>query len=101
MQHAEQVEYIALGSCSLKSCLVAEGKADCYLRLGPTGEWDTGAVHVIVEEAGGKILDSEFTALSYNQRTTLANPDFMVMGKASIPWSDLVKSRPTERDLSA
>ncbi|WP_027669347.1 3'(2'),5'-bisphosphate nucleotidase CysQ [Rheinheimera baltica] len=101
MQHAEKVEYIALGSCSLKSCLVAEGKADCYLRLGPTGEWDTGAVHVIVEEAGGKILDSEFTALSYNQRTTLANPDFMVMGKASIPWSDLVKSRPTERDLSA
>lgn len=94
------VEYIALGSCSLKSCLVAEGKADCYLRLGPTGEWDTGAVHVIVEEAGGKILDSEFTPLSYNQRDTLANPDFMVMGQASTPWPDLIKARRTERDLS-
>jgi 3'(2'), 5'-bisphosphate nucleotidase len=97
-EHA--VEYIALGSCSLKSCLVAEGKADCYLRLGPTGEWDTGAVHVIVEEAGGKILDSEFTPLSYNQRDTLANPDFMVMGQASMPWPDLIKARRTERDLS-
>ncbi|MEO3866583.1 3'(2'),5'-bisphosphate nucleotidase CysQ [Rheinheimera fenheensis] len=94
------VEYIALGSCSLKSCLVAEGKADCYLRLGPTGEWDTGAVHVIVEEAGGKILDSEFTPLSYNQRDTLANPDFMVMGQASTPWPELIKARRTERDLS-
>jgi 3'(2'), 5'-bisphosphate nucleotidase len=101
LQSQHDVEYIALGSCSLKSCLVAEGKADCYLRLGPTGEWDTGAVHVIVEEAGGKILDSEFTPLSYNQRDTLANPDFMVMGQASIPWPKLIKSRPTERSLTA
>ena len=101
LHSTEHVEYIALGSCSLKSCLVAEGKADCYMRLGPTGEWDTGAVHVIVEEAGGKILDSEFTALSYNQRDTLANPDFMVMGQASIPWQQLVKSRPTQRNLTA
>lgn len=101
LQSQHDVEYIALGSCSLKSCLVAEGKADCYMRLGPTGEWDTGAVHVIVEEAGGKILDSEFTPLSYNQRDTLANPDFMVMGQASIPWPKLIKSRPTERSLTA
>lgn len=101
LQSQHDVEYIALGSCSLKSCLVAEGKADCYMRLGPTGEWDTGAVHVIVEEAGGKILDSEFIPLSYNQRDTLANPDFMVMGQASIPWPKLIKARPTERSLTA
>uniref|UniRef100_A0A486XNH9 3'(2'),5'-bisphosphate nucleotidase CysQ n=1 Tax=Rheinheimera sp. BAL341 TaxID=1708203 RepID=A0A486XNH9_9GAMM len=100
LQSKDEVEYIALGSCSLKSCLVAEGKADCYLRLGPTGEWDTGAVHVIVEEAGGKILDSEFIPLSYNQRDTLANPDFMVMGQASMPWPQLIKARRTERSLS-
>ena len=30
LQQPEQAEFIALGSCSLKSCLVAEGKADCY-----------------------------------------------------------------------
>lgn len=100
LQSDEAAEYIALGSCSLKSCLVAEGKADCYLRLGPTGEWDTGAVHVIVEEAGGKILDSEFMPLSYNQRDTLANPDFMVIGQTEVPWSDLIKARRTERQLT-
>lgn len=100
LQADEAAEYIALGSCSLKSCLVAEGKADCYLRLGPTGEWDTGAVHVIVEEAGGKILDSEFMPLSYNQRDTLANPDFMVIGQTEVPWSDLIKARRTERQLT-
>ncbi|MCB5227241.1 3'(2'),5'-bisphosphate nucleotidase CysQ [Alishewanella sp. 16-MA] len=95
----QQVEYIPLGSCSLKSCLVAEGKADCYLRLGPTGEWDTGAVHVIVEEAGGKILDSQFAPLSYNQRETLANPDFMVIGQAAASWSDLIRAKSTTRIL--
>lgn len=87
----QQVEYIALGSCSLKSCLVAEGGADCYVRLGPTGEWDTGAVHVIVEEAGGKILDSSFAPLSYNQRESLANPNFVVMGQADLPWAQLIQ----------
>ncbi|MBU2113995.1 MAG: 3'(2'),5'-bisphosphate nucleotidase CysQ [Gammaproteobacteria bacterium] len=101
LQADEAVDYIALGSCSLKSCLVAEGKADCYLRLGPTGEWDTGAVQVIVEEAGGKILDSEFMPLSYNQRDTLANPDFMVIGQTEVPWPDLIKARRTERQLTS
>jgi len=78
---------------------VAEGKADCYLRLGPTGEWDTGAVQVIVEEAGGKILDSQFAPLSYNQRETLGNPDFMVIGAAVQPWPELIKARQTAREL--
>ncbi len=99
LSERQSVEYIPLGSCSLKSCLVAEGKADCYLRLGPTGEWDTGAVHIIVEEAGGKILDSQFAPLSYNQRETLANPDFMVIGQAELPWRELIQAKPTTRPL--
>lgn len=84
------VEVIPLGSCALKSCLIAEGKADCYLRLGPTGEWDTGACQCIVEEAGGKILDSEFNPLSYNQRDTFENPDFMVLGCAD-SWQGIIR----------
>ena len=35
-------ERIAIGS-SIKFCFVAEGTADCYLRLGPTMEWDVAA----------------------------------------------------------
>lgn len=35
-------ERIAIGS-SLKFCLVAEGTADCYVRVGPTMEWDVAA----------------------------------------------------------
>ena len=45
----KEKELISIGS-SLKICLVAEGEADIYPRLGPTMEWDTGAVHVIANK---------------------------------------------------
>ena len=47
----KEKELIAIGS-SLKICLVAEGEADIYPRLGPTMEWDTGAAHAIIIESG-------------------------------------------------
>ncbi|AWB68665.1 3'(2'),5'-bisphosphate nucleotidase [Saccharobesus litoralis] len=93
-------EMVPLGSASLKSCFIAEGKADCYLRIGPTGEWDTGASHCIIEEAGGRILDSEFNGLSYNKRDTFANPDFMVLGNQDIAWHDVIKPHKTTRKLT-
>lgn len=83
-------EYVPLGSCSLKNCIIAEGLADCYLRIGPTGEWDTGASHCILEQAGGSIIDSEFNPLSYNRRESLMNPDFMSLGNQSIDWNKIV-----------
>ncbi len=46
----KEKEIISIGS-SLKICLVAEGEADIYPRLGPTMEWDTGAAHAIINEA--------------------------------------------------
>ncbi|TLU64690.1 3'(2'),5'-bisphosphate nucleotidase CysQ [Thalassotalea litorea] len=89
---------IPFGSCSLKSCLIAEGIADFYIRTGPTGEWDTGASQIILEEAGGTILDSEFNPLSYNKRESLMNPDFIAMGNQQIPWQDIVKPYRCQRD---
>jgi len=85
-----EYEHIPLGSCSLKNCLIAEGGADCYLRIGPTGEWDTGASQCILEQAGGTIKDSEFNALSYNQRESLLNPDFISLGSSDIPWKKII-----------
>jgi len=46
-----------LGS-SLKLLMVAEGVAHVYPRLAPTCEWDTGAAHVIVTEAGGSVIQA-------------------------------------------
>ncbi len=85
-------ELVILGSAALKACLVAEGGADCYLRLGPTGEWDTAATQCIVQEAGGQILSTELEPLSYNERDTLENPDFIVFGDKELPWKQILNS---------
>jgi len=77
---------IPMGS-ALKSCLVAEGAADIYARLGPTGEWDTGAAQCIVEEAGGFITDTRSCGLTYNMRESLINPNFLVYGDNQIDWA--------------
>ena len=91
------IEFVSLGSCALKSCLVAEGTADVYLRVGPTGEWDTGAPQIIVEEAGGCILDSEFQPLTYNQRESLINPDFMVASDRTLDWTSVIIPHESKR----
>jgi 3'(2'), 5'-bisphosphate nucleotidase len=98
LNHEYRYDNIALGSCSLKNCLIAEGGADCYLRIGATGEWDTGASQCILEQAGGSIVDSEFNPLSYNQRESLMNPDFIALGNPVIPWRDIITSHKTTRE---
>jgi len=46
----KEKKLISVGS-SLKICLVAEGQANIYPRLGPTMEWDTAAAHIIALES--------------------------------------------------
>jgi 3'(2'), 5'-bisphosphate nucleotidase len=87
---------LPLGSCSLKACFIAEGKADVFLRIGTTGEWDTGASQCIVTEAGGTILAANFEPLTYNKRNTLVNPDFIVLGDPQVDWRDVVQHQQIE-----
>lgn len=85
-----ELELQALGSASLKGCLVAEGKADCYIRLGTTGEWDTAGTQCIVAEAGGAVLNLDLEPLSYNLRDTLKNPDFIIFGDKKLSWDHIL-----------
>ena len=72
---------------AIKSCLVAEGRADLYPRFGPTSEWDTAAAHCVVNEAGGQVTDLELRPLRYNARPTLLNPEFLVFGDDGTRWA--------------
>jgi 3'(2'), 5'-bisphosphate nucleotidase len=68
---------------SLKFCLVAEGKADVYPRLGLTSEWDTAAAQAVLEAAGGLVLRyPEGDALNYNSKENILNPYFIAASKA-------------------
>ncbi len=69
-------QYISMGS-SLKLCLVAEGAAHFYPRLGPTMEWDTAAAHAVVNQAGGIVCNQNGDELCYN-KPDLHNPEFFV-----------------------
>lgn len=71
------IKRVPMGS-SLKFCIVAENKAECYPRFGPTMEWDTGAGDIIAREAGKQVLVfDEETPLQYN-KDSLLNPAFIV-----------------------
>jgi len=71
-------EMVSMGS-SLKLCLVAEGVAHIYPRLGPTSEWDTAASHAVVNAAGGQVVIAESgEPLRYNTKESLLNPFFIV-----------------------
>lgn len=77
---------ISMGS-SLKICLVAEGRADVYPRLGPTSEWDTAAAQCVLEEAGGRLVGADNRPFRYNTKESLLNPDFFATGASSHDWS--------------
>lgn len=73
-------ELVSKGS-SLKFLLVAQGLAHVYPRMGPTMEWDTGAAQIIVEEAGGQVLDQNTQAPMRYNKENLLNPHFVVYGR--------------------
>lgn len=82
-------ELVSLGS-SLKICLVAEGAADVYPRLGPTSAWDTAAAQAVVEAAGGRLVDLEGRPLRYNTGPGVLNPHFVVYGDPGRDWLGLL-----------
>ena len=64
---------------SLKFCLLAEGQADLYPRLGRTMEWDTAAGHAVLQAAGGRVLTLQAEPLSYG-KPGFENPHFVAEG---------------------
>jgi 3'(2'), 5'-bisphosphate nucleotidase len=90
LERVQPYELHAIGS-SLKFCLLAEGAADVYPRLGPTSEWDTAAAHGVLLAAGGHVLRLDGSALEYNTREELLNPYFVASGPADRDWPALLR----------
>jgi 3'(2'),5'-bisphosphate nucleotidase len=88
----------AIGS-SLKFCIVAEGEADFYPRLGPTMEWDTAAGDAVLRAAGGHVVTLDGEPLSYGKidvagMRDFENPSFLAAGDGELlKRLDLVRLR--------
>ncbi|WP_428025957.1 3'(2'),5'-bisphosphate nucleotidase CysQ [Arcobacter sp.] len=77
IETTKEKELISMGS-SLKLCLVAEGKADCYPRIAPTMEWDTAAADAIVRVCGKMTYNFETKKPVIYNKKDLLNPNFVV-----------------------
>lgn len=88
--------HLIMGS-ALKICLVAEGSANLYPRMGTTMEWDTAAGHAILREVGGTIVDvNTLLPLTYNKES-LQNPSFVCVDGSK--WGQMVLSVVKEGDM--
>jgi 3'(2'), 5'-bisphosphate nucleotidase len=68
-------------SSSIKFCLIADGTADLYPRLGPTCEWDTAAGQAILQAAGGSVTQLDGAPLQYGRADrNFINPSFLARG---------------------
>lgn len=75
-----KIQFISAGS-SLKICLVAEGRADIYPRLGPTMEWDTAAGQAVAQIAGADMTEYATGKPMLYNKNDLLNPWFVVERK--------------------
>lgn len=72
---------------SLKLCVVAEGEAMLYPRLGPTSLWDTAAADAVVRAAGGMVYSVDGKPLVYDIDAGTLNPYFVVeAANSTIDW---------------
>jgi 3'(2'), 5'-bisphosphate nucleotidase len=85
-------DFVPMGS-SLKFCVLAEGGADVYPRLGPTSGWDTAAGHAVLLGAGGRVLRLDGAPLAYNRSEGWLNPDFVACGDRQSDWSRWLRER--------
>lgn len=74
----DRPEMISRGS-ALKFLLLAKGEAHLYPRFGPTMEWDTAAAQIILEEAGGQLLQMQNRKPLVYNKPDLLNPPFLAM----------------------
>lgn len=80
-----EVSRTPVGS-SLKLCILAEGQADLYPRLGPTSEWDIAAAHAVLAAAGGAVWTVDGEPMRYNTKASFLNSEFFAAADGSFPW---------------
>lgn len=91
LDHFGPHQLVSMGS-SLKLCILAEGGADLYPRLGRTMEWDLAAADAVLRGAGGAVWSpgdgvGDPAPLRYNKQD-LANPFFLATASGEIGWRD-------------
>ena len=83
----EWIKTQRLMGSAIKGCLVASGEADVYYRFGKTYEWDTAAMQVVVEEAGGIFKELDGTPMIYNRFNLVNDKGFFAVNRKENIWT--------------
>lgn len=65
------LDIVPMGSVAYKLARVSAGLADATFTLVPKNEWDVAAGTLLVEAAGGKVLEKNGDTLTFNRPDTL------------------------------
>jgi 3'(2'), 5'-bisphosphate nucleotidase len=77
---------ISVQGSAIKFCRIAEGVSDIYPKFGLIHEWDIAAGHIIVEESGGRVIEtSDMKPPSYNKKSYF-QPPFVAFGSRVKSW---------------
>lgn len=81
-KHSDLIKHTEKYGSSIKSCRIAQGLAEIHYRCSPnTKEWDTAAIQVIVEEAGGVFLDLNLNEIRYNREDVYNRNGYIVANR--------------------
>lgn len=80
MKFFPQITRFEQHGSSLKACYIAHGKGEIHYRLsGGTKEWDTAAIQIIVEEAGGLFIKPDGTRYRYNREDVYNHEGYIIV----------------------
>ena len=81
-KHSDKIKHIEKFGSSLKPCRIAHGLAEITYRLsGNTKEWDTAAFQIVVEEAGGLVLEPDGKPITYNRKDVYNRNGYIVVNR--------------------
>ncbi|XP_058468301.1 inositol monophosphatase 1-like isoform X2 [Solea solea] len=83
----------ALGTAAVDMCQVATGGADVYYHIGMHC-WDIAASAIIVQEAGGVVMDTDGSQFDMMSRRVIAASSLVVAGRVA----DMIQAFPCRRD---
>ena len=81
-KHSDKIKHVGKFGSSIKPCRIAEGLAEITYRMSAgTKEWDTAAFQIIVEEAGGLVLEPNGNRLTYNREDVYNRNGYIVINR--------------------
>jgi 3'(2'), 5'-bisphosphate nucleotidase len=81
-KHSDVIKHQKTVGATIKGCIIARGLAEMSYRFSSnTKEWDTAAMQVIVEEAGGFILKFNGQPIRYNREDVYNRDGYVIVNK--------------------